>query len=137
MMSIDYDYSKAVTGRSLLSSVGGTRGDLSQYTIGESVQFTRSLYSEDDSNVGSRMYRIDIYAPPGKLGVVLEKKNDEALVIYRIQDDSVMKNELRVGDQLIGVDDDDVREMAAVKVSKMLKRKDGNATRKLSIIRKE
>lgn len=40
-----------------------------------------------------------------------------------------------MGDKLVAVDDEDVRDMTAVQVSKLLSKKSGNESRKLTIIR--
>jgi hypothetical protein len=40
-----------------------------------------------------------------------------------------------VGDKLVAVDDEDVRTMTAVKVSKLISRKSANPSRKLTIVR--
>eukprot|EP00592_Proboscia_alata_P015002 CAMPEP_0194395758 /NCGR_PEP_ID=MMETSP0174-20130528/124601_1 /TAXON_ID=216777 /ORGANISM="Proboscia alata, Strain PI-D3" /LENGTH=981 /DNA_ID=CAMNT_0039191729 /DNA_START=791 /DNA_END=3736 /DNA_ORIENTATION=+ len=78
---------------------------------------------------------VDIFAPSGKLGVVIDTPNHDAPVIHAIKDSSVVANLLRVGDSLIAVDDQDVRAMSAVKVSKLISKKSGQATRKLTIVR--
>ena len=78
---------------------------------------------------------IDIYAPPGKLGVIIDTPDDSAPVVHAIKDSSVVAGELQVGDKLVAVDDEDVTMMTAIKVSKLISRKNGNAQRKLSVIR--
>mmetsp|Transcript_2865 Transcript_2865/g.7575 ORF Transcript_2865/g.7575 Transcript_2865/m.7575 type:complete len:93 (-) Transcript_2865:169-447(-) len=78
---------------------------------------------------------IDIYAPPGKLGVVIDTPDDGPPVVHAIKDSSVIADQLKVGDKLVSVDDDDVRSMTAIKVSKIISRKSANPTRKLSVIR--
>lgn len=78
---------------------------------------------------------IDIFAPAGKLGVVIDTPDDGAPVVHAIKDSSVVANKLRVGDKLIAVDDEDVRAMTAIKVSKMISKKSSNASRKLTILR--
>ena len=99
---------------------------------------------------------IEIYAPAGKLGVLLEDSptpaspptddnNDRATsaavtsvgppLVHNVRETSVLKNELQVGDRIIALDDEDVRTMTANQVSKMISRKKEQATRKLSILR--
>ena len=56
-------------------------------------------------------------------------------LVHNVRDTSVLKNELHIGDRIIALDDEDVRQMTANKVSKMISRKMENATRKLSVIR--
>ena len=76
-----------------------------------------------------------IYAPAGKLGVILDTPGDGPPIVHRIRPTSVLKDELQVGDRLIALDDEDVRHVSANKVSKLISRKMENATRKFSIIR--
>lgn len=93
---------------------------------------------EEENNNTVREELIEIYAPAGKLGVILEESTLEGggpPVVHGIRETSVLRNELLIGDRLIALDDEDVRKMPANKVSKMISKKMENATRKLSIIR--
>jgi C-terminal processing protease CtpA/Prc len=78
---------------------------------------------------------IHIFAPPGKLGVVIDTPDDGAPVVHAVKDSSVIADKMRVGDKLVAVDDEDVRSMTAIKVSKLISRKSANPSRKLTIIR--
>ena len=107
---------------------------------------------------------IEVYAPAGKLGVLLEdspapasspgninaNNNEQAgavssiaaavtgvgpPLVYDIRETSVLKNELQKGDRIIALDDEDVREMTANQVSNMISRKKEQMTRKLTILR--
>ena len=89
----------------------------------------------DPNAVTTKEVFLDIYAPPGKLGVVIDTPDDGAPVVHAIKDSSVIADKLQVGDKLVAVDDEDVRTMTAIKVSKLISRKSANATRKLSVIR--
>jgi len=136
--TIDYDYSKAYGGGTgTVSSAGGTRGD----TISTPVLPGQSLYSGDTSFNAQYQDKpvkeqiIDIFAPPGKLGVVIDTPDEGAPVVHAIKDSSVIADKLKVGDKLIAVDGEDVRAMTAIKVSKVISRKSGNAARKLTIVR--
>jgi hypothetical protein len=78
---------------------------------------------------------IDVICPPGKLGVVIDTPNDGPPQVHAIKDSSVVSDKLRVGDRLVAVDQEDVRAMTAIKVSKMISRKSANPTRVLTILR--
>ena len=78
---------------------------------------------------------IIVVAPPGKLGVVIDSPEDGGPVVHAIKEGSVLTNKLLVGDRLVAVDEEDVRAMSAIKVSKLISRKALNAARKLTIIR--
>jgi len=156
--TVDYDYSKAYGGggeSSVVSSAGGTMGENTQgdNTMTSSALGTSALgagamaagsFSDNDSygdqyrdhgGQNTKELLIDVYAPPGKLGVVIDTPDDGAPVVHAIKDTSVIADKLQVGDKLVAVDNEDVRSMTAIKVSKLISRKSANATRKLSIIR--
>ena len=150
--TVDYDYSKAYGGGgdTSVSSAGGTFGSqththaaggaaLEASTLGNGGPLD-SNYGDGGSNfrgqnASVREELIDIYAPPGKLGVVIDTPDDGAPVVHAVKDSSVIADKLQVGDKLVAVDDEDVRSMTAIKVSKLISRKSANASRKLSIIR--
>ena len=78
---------------------------------------------------------IVIYAPAGKLGVVIDTPGACAPVVFSIRDNSVVADKLQVGDTLVAVDDEDVRSLPAIKISNLISKRSGNAVRKLSFIR--
>lgn len=138
--TVDYDYSKAYGGGgdTSVSSAGGTFGSNTQAqsaadATGAAAGSVGSFESKAGGN--SKEELIDIYAPPGKLGVVIDTPDDGAPVVHAVKDTSVIYDKLQVGDKLVAVDDEDVRSMTAIKVSKLISRKSTNPTRKLSIIR--
>jgi C-terminal processing protease CtpA/Prc len=152
--TVDYDYSKAYGGggdTSVVSSAGGTFGS---QTHGQSVLDSRTAgatgaaalgsFSDNDSfdaaysrdpNANVKEELLNIFAPPGKLGVVIDTPDDGAPVVHAVKDSSVIADKIHVGDKLVAVDDEDVRSMTAIKVSKLISRKSANPSRKLTIIR--
>lgn len=81
---------------------------------------------------------IEIYAPAGKLGFILDDSNEEDKgppTVHQVRSTSILINDIRVGDKLIALDDEDVRQMSSNNVSKLIARKIDNTTRKLSILR--
>ena len=144
---MDYDYSKAYGGGgdTSVSSAGGTFGSQThtQGAGGATIGSTNGNPLDSGygggpgrgQNANVREELIDIYAPPGKLGVVIDTPDDGAPVVHAVKDSSVIADKLQVGDKLVAVDDEDVRSMTAIKVSKLISRKSANASRKLSIIR--
>jgi len=148
--TVDYDYSKAYggAGDSSVSSAGGTFGSQTQnISLPANAGATgAALGSMDDdsysaqydsprSNLTGNEEIIHIFAPPGKLGVVIDTPDDGAPVVHAVKDTSVIADRIIVGDKLVAVDDEDVRSMTAIKVSKMISRKGANPSRKLTIIR--
>lgn len=144
--TVDYDYSKAYGGggdTSVVSSVGGTLGDNTRYTGAEPLASSRAALGasfESDEHQGRargnvREEIIEVLAPAGKLGVVIDTPDEGAPVVHAVKDSSVIADQIQVGDKLIAVDDEDVRTMTAIKVSKLISKKSANPTRKLTIAR--
>jgi len=158
--TMDYDYSKAYggAGDTSVSSAGGTFGSNTQISslpnnsgatgaalgaLGASTDILGT--STDDESYNARYNDptmadgkeeiIHIFAPPGKLGVVIDTPDDGAPVVHAVKDTSVIADRIIVGDKLVAVDDEDVRSMTAIKVSKMISRKGGNPSRKLTVVR--
>ena len=143
----DYDYAKAFGSQSVTSSAGGTfgsgaiRGTAAPATINDTPSFFTkdesfdALYGNATPHDGVREETIDVYCPPGKLGVVIDTPDDGAPVVHAVKDSSVVSDQIKVGDKVIALDDEDVRTFTAIKVSKMISRKSANPTRKLTLLR--
>lgn len=144
--TMDYDYSKAYggAGDTSVSSAGGTFGSNTQ-NISLPTNTTLGALNTDDNTSYDAQYNepgskskeevLQIFAPPGKLGVVIDTPDDGAPVVHAVKESSVIADRIIVGDKLVAVDDEDVRSMTAIKVSKMISRKGANPSRKLTIIR--
>jgi len=79
---------------------------------------------------------IEIYAPKGKLGIVIDTPMSSSTpIVHAIKDTCPIKNEIYVGDKLVAVDDVDVRDYQAVDVSMLIGSKSSQERRKLTIIR--
>lgn len=154
MATVDYDYSKAYGGGgdTSVSSAGGTFGSQTQgqsvldpatagatgAALGGAGSFSdtdsfEAAYRDPNANVKEEV--LNVFAPPGKLGVVIDTPDDGAPVVHAVKDSSVIAEKIQVGDKLVAVDDEDVRSMTAIKVSKLISRKSANPSRKLTIIR--
>lgn len=137
--TVDYDYSKVYGGgdTSVVSSAGGTMGDTTRLTSGTvNTAALAALGAESqfrDSGVHEQV--LVIVAPAGKLGVVIDTPDDGAPVVHAVKDTSVIADQIQVGDKLVAVDDEDVRSMTAIRVSKLISKKSNNPSRKLTIIR--
>lgn len=55
--------------------------------------------------------------------------------ICNIRDTSPLKNQIKLGDRIIAVDDKDVHKWSAIKVSKLLAQKADNSERKMTVRR--
>ncbi|KAG7366716.1 PDZ domain containing protein [Nitzschia inconspicua] len=148
--TVDYDYSKAYggAGDTSVSSAGGTFGSNTQNQSALDPRKAAATGAalgalpmgdafdpgfRDANNVKEEI--IHIFAPPGKLGVVIDTPDDGAPVVHAVKDSSVIADKIQVGDKLVAVDDEDVRSMTAIKVSKLISRKSANPSRKLTVIR--
>ncbi len=149
--TVDYDYSKAYGGGDTsVSSAGGTFGsnpqNRSALDLLNGAATGAALGPFDDDGSFEAHYRdsksnvkeeiLHIFAPPGKLGVVIDTPDDGAPVVHAVKESSVVGDKVQVGDKLVAVDDEDVRTMTAVKVSKLISRKSANPSRKLTVLRR-
>jgi len=153
--TVDYDYTRAYggAGNHSLSDAGGTLGSRTRQTAADTLTLPgnsdpamqlqpgsgNTIFSDDptfdQAYEDVREELLDIYAPAGKLGVVIDTPDDGAPVVHAVKDSSPIAEKVQVGDKLVAVDDEDVRAMTAIKVSKLISRKSNNASRKLTIIR--
>jgi hypothetical protein len=133
-----------------VSSAGGTFGsntqNISALDPANAAATGAALGPFDDDESFEAHYRtpganakeeiLHVFAPPGKLGVVIDTPiTNGAPIIHAVKDNSVIYGRVQVGDKLVAVDDEDVRTMTAVKVSKLISRKSANPSRKLTIVR--
>ena len=79
---------------------------------------------------------IHVIAPPGKLGVVVDiPPQGGPSYVCEIRKTCPIRDKIRLGDKIIAVDDEDVQEMSAINVSKLLASKSKNSRRKISVLR--
>ena len=80
--------------------------------------------------------RIAIVAPAGKLGVIVASNPGSGLAyVSEINDFSPIKNEIRVGDQILEVDGEDVSKMKAIHISMLIGSKSKNFERVITVSR--
>jgi len=147
--TVDYDYSKAYgNGEHSVSDAGGTFGSNTQNNLfpmnagatgaalgpyGDDGSYENHFQNSTEAKVKEEI--LTIFAPPGKLGVVIDTPDDGAPVVHAVKETSVVFDKVQVGDKLVAVDDEDVRTLTAIKVSKLISRKSANPSRKLTILR--
>jgi len=127
--TMDYDYSKTYLGSSLKKQPTNPQTSFSVFSDDASFD----AHYQDDTPYKEQI--IEVLAPPGKLGVVIDTPDEGAPIVHAIKETSSVADQLRVGDKLIRVDDEDVTAMTAIKVSKLISRKSTNPSRKLTIVR--
>mmetsp|Transcript_19442 Transcript_19442/g.44285 ORF Transcript_19442/g.44285 Transcript_19442/m.44285 type:complete len:456 (-) Transcript_19442:58-1425(-) len=81
---------------------------------------------------------IDVIVPVGKLGLSIDTPNaNGAPIVEAIKEGSPLIGKIEIGDIILAIDDEDVRTMTAVRVSKIISRKSEQAQRKFTILRCE
>jgi C-terminal processing protease CtpA/Prc len=97
-----------------------------------------SLFQDDASfekQYREQEERIEIDAPAGKLGVVIDTPVGGVPLVHAIKDTSILADQVRVGDQLVSVDDVDTTQLSAIEVSKLISSRANNPSRILVFIR--
>lgn len=87
-------------------------------------------------NDGTRDEVLDVFAPSGKLGLIIDTPNEGPPVVYAIKDSSILADRVCVEDRLIALDDIDVTQMTAIEVSKLISSRNSKPQRKLTLLRK-
>jgi len=154
IVSGDYDYAKAYGTAHVLPSqassksnnsddphnlimLGDDSADLPSSTdLGSNLD--NSLFSDDSSfeqQFNDMEDRIEVMAPAGKLGMVIDTPSGGVPVVHAIKDTSVLADRVKVGDRLVLVDDEDTTRMTAMQVSKLISVKAEKPARVLVFVR--
>ena len=113
-----------VAGAQGLSTAGAPSASSSNW---KSIQMSSSALSGD---------RLEIIAPPGKLGVVVDSPvTPGPAYVSNIKDDCPIRGEIKLGDRILAVDDEDVSKLKAIHVSMLLGSKSNNKERKITVLR--
>jgi len=84
----------------------------------------------------TRQHIVEIIAPRGNLGLVVDKHPSGVSVYIRgLHPLSPLRDQLQLGDVIVAIDDDDVQQLSPGDVGMILSRKSMNTERKISIIR--
>lgn len=152
VMSADYDYARAFGTRGDAPTAstpksfeadrsqgsGSGRATLSTATGGFAAKMDASLFQDDASfeqQYCEQEERIEVDAPAGKLGVVIDTPVGGVPLVHAIKDTSILADKVRVGDQLVSVDDIDTTQLSAIEVSKLISSRANNPSRVLVFIR--
>jgi len=150
----DYDYTRAYGGGGpgSVSTAGRCTSSLSREGSGVSTgrssgNFSNevvrrvdssSLFSDDASfekQFKEDGRQIKVLAPPGKLGVVIDRPFGSVPIVHAIKDTSVLADQIRVGDKLLSVDGEDTTSLSAIEVSKLISMKADRPSRLLVFLR--
>jgi len=128
-----------------VSSDGGT---LQSRFSGDNTFGTQSIYTNENDNQSFQKYlrsasdqahsRQDIFSlttPAGRVGFVIDTPNSGAPVIHSIEEDCPIVEWLLVGDHIVAVDDENVMDYTAVKISRMISHRSAKPKRKFTIVR--
>jgi hypothetical protein len=127
-VSLDYDFQKAYV---------QAPSTLSERSNVEYEEDFSQLLTDDDTiqNQYITEERIEVSAPQGVLGLVLETNVDGIPVVHAIKSSSPLTGTVKLGDRLISVDDNDVSVMLASEVSKLIASKRDQLFRKFVFLR--
>merc|ERR1719409_386391 len=146
----DYEYARAFGARGDAPTASTPKSDeasrsaasasktLSTGITGIGTKMGMSLFQDDASF--EKQYceaeeRIEVEAPAGKLGVVIDTPVGGVPIVHAIKDTSVLADTVCVGDQLISVDDVDCTQLSAIEVSKLISSRANNPSRILVFVR--
>ena len=79
---------------------------------------------------------IEVDAPAGMLGIVVDSSLPGAPVVHAIKESSVLSSRLHIGDRIVYVDDVDSTDMSSMELTKLIGSKSENSVRRFGIIRK-
>jgi len=118
------DASRERTTSESSSQVKSVSGNISMFSNDHSFE---AMYGEEEM--------VTVLAPAGKLGVVIDRPNSGVPVVHAIKENSVLANQVRIGDKLLSVDGQDTRDMSAIRVSKLISSKSENPQRAMIFMR--
>ena len=112
-------------------------------TLDENSDAEAEVVSAPASSDANSEHTIVITAPAGKLGIALQNSSDGGQpYVSEIRDWSVfsrgqlLEAQIKVNDQILSIDGEDVRKLKAFHISKILAFKSENSARKIEVLRK-
>lgn len=124
------DVSARVGGGSVSgTSAGGTSSRMSRNGRKSSTSHSRSSSGNAQQPVTSishatRRTKIDVLAPPGKLGIILANKADsKGTVVSGVRTSSVLVDQISPGDRIVAIDGEDVSRMTVSEITTIMSRK--------------
>lgn len=99
-----------------------------------------SAIFSDDNSFEEQFARQDecfeVKAPPGKLGIIIDLSDIGEPIVRAIRGDSVLADEVKIGDRLLSVDGEGCTDMSAEHVSKLIAVKSNQGCRKIMLVRR-
>lgn len=113
----------------------GSPGSASVYSGLTRDDFTKDEYSyivsEGKVQKKTPLYERVVFAPPGKLGVVIDTTKDGP-VVYQVKEDSPLVGVVHPGDKIVSIDEINTRGMTASNITKIMARK-ADAERRITL----
>ena len=98
--------------------------------------FMHLIFEDDDplskAVVQKKQVRREVFAPAGKLGIIVDTSSDGPIV-HSIKGDSPLVGKVFTGDYIVAVDDEDTSDWSAHYITKLVARKSGSV-RKLTLL---
>jgi len=105
----------------------------SDFDQSSSAPIVQTFHRNDSSMTVSLHH---VMAPAGKLGIVVTTcKSGGPATVHEIRETCPIIGQIRVGDEIVAVDDEDVRDMLGVELSALLASKSIQAVRKITVLR--
>ena len=98
-----------------------------QASVANSQICPSTLFSKDDTTLVNE-FQVDV--PAGKVGLVLETSYAGDPVVHEVKASSPMAGQVQVGDRLLSVDGQDVSNVMATTVSRIIASKQYNPVRR-------
>jgi C-terminal processing protease CtpA/Prc len=121
------------------STMKDTSSYLSKVGSGLSNLNESAIFSDDDSfeeQFAKQDECFEVRAPPGKLGIIVDLSDNGEPCVRAVRSDSVLANEVKIGDRLISVDGEICTDMSAEHVSKLIAVKSNQECRKIMFVRR-
>lgn len=128
-VSLPYDYKVSHALPSLVDSASYSFSELSS-NIGD--------VPTDDDTLNAQYFsedQIEVDAPPGLLGLVLEEDSEGAATVYDMKELSPLADHINIGDKLVSVDGTDVSALPVRSVMQLIASKQNNRVRRLIFCR--
>ena len=95
------------------------------------LSFEEQYMNDNDTNT----MIIEVDAPSGKLGLIIDTPNGGIPMVQAMKNDSVLNTKVKVGDLLVSVDGIDTRRMSSGRVSQLISLYSINPCRRLVFVR--
>ena len=98
-----------------------------------------AIFSDDDSfeeQFARQDECFEVLAPAGKLGIIIDLSDSGEPIVRAIRGDSVLADEVKIGDRLLSVDGEGCADMSAENVSKLIAVKSNQECRKIMFVRR-